>query len=196
MSMFKKLSFIDSVYDLEKLPGKKLPEVVLCGRSNVGKSSLINSLFNRKNLAKISSTPGKTRSINYYEIDEKFYLVDLPGFGYAKTSKKEREFWSKLISEFFQSSGNIKLVIHLIDSRHKPTDLDIKLNELLHNNLLPFIFILSKADKLKQSEVKLAQKNLQSVFPEVVPESNLLLYSSVKGTGKKHVLKLFASMFY
>lgn len=194
--MFDKQVFITSVYDIKDIPRKRLPELVLCGRSNVGKSSLINSLFNRKDLAKTSSTPGKTRSINYYEIDEKFYVVDLPGFGYAKTSKKEREFWAKLISDFFEASGNIKLVIHLIDSRHKPTELDIKLNHLLNENKLQYIFLLSKADKLKQSEVKVSIKNLLDVFPEAEAETNVLLYSSTKGKGKKQLLRLLDSVFY
>ncbi len=194
--MFEKQNFVTSAFEIKDIPRKKLPEVVLCGRSNVGKSSLINSLFNRKNLAKVSRTPGKTRSINYYEIDEKLYIVDLPGFGYAKISKKEREFWSKLISDFLEKSGNIKLIIHLIDSRHKPTDLDIKLNELINYHSLPYIFILSKADKLKQSEIKQSEKNIKSIFPEAELDSNLLLYSSVKGRGKKQLANLLASLFY
>lgn len=193
--MFKTHTFIISAFKLEDIPGKRLPEVVLCGRSNVGKSSLINSLFNRKDLAKVSSTPGKTRSINYYEIGEKFYFVDLPGFGYAKTSKKEREYWAKLISEFFKTSKNIKLVLHLVDSRHKPTELDIKLNEMIKFHSLPYIFILSKADKLKQTEIKQAEKNLSSIFSEADPESNVLFYSSVKGRGKKQLLKLLGTLF-
>ncbi len=194
--MFDKQVFVRSVFNLKDLPGKKLPEVVLFGRSNVGKSSLINSLFKRKNLAKTSSTPGKTRSINYYEIDEKFYLIDLPGFGYAKTSKKEREFWARLISEFFNVSLNIKLVIHLIDSRHKPTELDIKLNRILIKQKLPYIFLLSKADKLKQSEMKNALANISGVFPEADSESNVIFYSSIKGKGRKSILSLFETMFY
>ncbi|HSL87887.1 MAG TPA: ribosome biogenesis GTP-binding protein YihA/YsxC [Ignavibacteriaceae bacterium] len=194
--MFKKQIFVTSVFDLKNIPAKKLPEIVLCGRSNVGKSSLINSLFNRKELAKISSTPGKTRSINYYEIDDSFYVVDLPGFGYAKISKKEREYWSKLISEFFSQSNNIKLVIHLIDSRHKPTNLDVKLNEMLNHQSLPYIFLLSKADKLKQAEIKSAEINVKSVFSEVERDVNMLFYSSVKGRGKKQLRQLVASIIY
>lgn len=194
--MFDKQVFITSVYNVRDIPRKQLPEVVLCGRSNVGKSSLINSLFNRKDLAKTSRTPGKTRSINYYEIDEKFYVVDLPGFGYAKTSKKEREFWSKLISDFFKASGNIKLVFHLIDSRHNPTELDKKLNMMLTQNELPHIFILSKNDKIKQSEKKLSLKNLLDVFPEADAETNVLFYSSTRGHGKKQLLGLLDSVFY
>lgn len=194
--MFDKQVFITSVYDIKDIPRKRLPEVVLCGRSNVGKSSLINSLFNRKDLAKTSSTPGKTRSINYYEIDEKFYVVDLPGFGYAKTSKKEREFWAKLISNFFEVSRNIKLVVHLIDSRHRPTELDVNLNELLNKNELPYIFLLSKADKLKQSEIRISIRNLLDIFPEAEAETNVLFYSSTKGRGKKQLLRLLDSVFF
>lgn len=194
--MFDKQVFITSVFNLKDLPKKKLPEVVLCGRSNVGKSSLINSLFNRKDLAKTSGTPGKTRSINFYEIDERFYVIDLPGFGYAKTSKKEREFWARLITDFFNVSQQIKLVVHLIDSRHKPTELDVRLNQTLNNFNLPYIFLLSKADKLKQSEKKKAIENLKSVFPESDPDSNVLFYSSVKGKGKKAMLGLLESLFY
>lgn len=194
--MFKKQIFITSVFDLKYLPAKKLPEIVLCGRSNVGKSSLINSLFNRKDLAKTSSTPGKTRSINYYEIDDSFYVVDLPGFGYAKISKKEREYWAKLISEFFSKSNNIELAIHLIDSRHKPTELDVKLNEMLNNQSLPYIFLLSKADKLKQTEIKTAEMNVKSVFSEAEKDVNMLFYSSVKGRGKKQLRQLLASIIF
>ena len=111
--MFDSQKFVKSVYNLKDLPKEKLPEVILCGRSNVGKSSFINSLFSRKDLAKISSTPGKTRSINYYLIDDKFYIVDLPGYGFAKTSKKEREYWGKLIGDFISESKNIVLAFEL-----------------------------------------------------------------------------------
>ena len=125
--MFENQKFIASAFSIAELPKEKLPEVVLCGRSNVGKSSFINSLFNRKNLAKTSSTPGKTRSINYYDIDSKFYLVDLPGYGYAKISQSERKKWGKLINDFFTTSKNIVLTVHVLDSRHKPTELDLSL---------------------------------------------------------------------
>ena len=131
--MFETQKFITSVFNVKDLPKDRLPEVVLCGRSNVGKSSFINSIFNRKNLAKISSTPGKTRSINYYEIDSKFYIVDLPGYGYAKISQSERKKWGKLINDFFSVSGFISLTIHILDSRHKPTELDIQLNQMLRS---------------------------------------------------------------
>ncbi len=196
MPMFEQQHFIKSVYDIKDLPREKLPEVILCGRSNVGKSSFINSLFNRKSLAKISSTPGKTRSINYYRIDDKFYLVDLPGYGYAKTSLKEREYWGRVISEYISHSGHITLAIHLIDSRHNPTDLDIKLNELLHEHNIPFLVLLNKSDKLKQSEISSVKKNIRLYFPELIDGENLLLHSAVKKTGRKEVIKHLAKLFY
>ena len=120
----KKIEFIKPVYDLNEISKLSLPTVVLCGRSNVGKSSFINSLFNTK-IAKTSSLPGKTRSINYYLIQKKFYIVDLPGFGYAKVSKDERNSWQKLLQKYFVLNKNISLAVHLIDSRHEPMALDV-----------------------------------------------------------------------
>lgn len=194
--MFEKQQFIKSAFILSEIPKQRLPEVILCGRSNVGKSSFINSFFNRKDLAKVSSTPGKTRSINFYEIDNKFYIVDLPGYGYAKTSKTERAKWYKLIGEFITKSSHIQLAIHFIDSRHKPTELDYQLNKLLHELNIPYIILLSKVDKLKQSEVNLAGKNLVKFFPDIDLNSNIVLYSSLNLRGKKEIAKLFEEIFY
>lgn len=194
--MLDKQQFIKSVYNVKDIPGQRLPEVILCGRSNVGKSSFINSLFNRKNLAKISSTPGKTRSINYYLIDDKFYLVDLPGYGYAKTSLKERIYWGKIMQEYLKVSGHIYLGIHLIDSRHDPTDLDIQLNSLLRENSIPYIVLLNKVDKLNQSEISKAGKQIISYFPELIPGENLILHSAVKKTGRKDILRYLSKLFY
>ncbi|MCZ6701954.1 MAG: ribosome biogenesis GTP-binding protein YihA/YsxC [Ignavibacteria bacterium] len=194
--MFTKIYFERSVYRLIDLPKKSLPEVILCGRSNVGKSAFINSIFNRKDLARISSTPGKTRSINYYNIDEKFYLVDLPGFGYAKVSKVEREKWGRLVSEFVLNTNNIELAIHFIDSRHKPTELDIKLNELLRFAKIPYLVLLSKSDKLKQSDFKVTIKNITPIFPELILDENLFFYSTIKGRGKKEIINKLSKLFY
>ena len=193
--MFKKQEFVKSVYNVSQLPETKKPEIILCGRSNVGKSSFINSLFNRKDLAKISSTPGKTRSINYYLINEKFYIVDLPGFGYAKISKKEREFWGNLIKDFLNASGNIKMAFHLVDSRHKPTILDVELNQLLQTSQIPYIIILSKTDKLKQSELSSAKKEIIKYFPELSPGDNLFPYSAKNYIGHKEILNILSSLF-
>lgn len=194
--MFENPRYIKSVYNLKDLVKDNIPEVILCGRSNVGKSSFINSIFNKKNLAKTSSTPGKTRSINYYLIDEHFYLVDLPGYGYAKTSKTEREAWQKLITDYILTSKKIVLALHFVDSRHNPTNLDLSLNALLNESDIPGIVILSKADKLKQSEMSNAKRAVQGIFPELIYGENLFFYSSVKLTNKKEILKRFSALFY
>ncbi len=194
--MFEKQIFIKPVFDLKEIPQQRLPEVILCGRSNVGKSSFINSLFNRKDLAKISSTPGKTRSLNYYLIDDKFYLVDLPGYGYAKVGMDERKKLGNLVSGFIQSSGYVKLAFHIIDCRHKPSDLDQQMNSLLRYHNFNYLTILNKADKLRQLEISLSKKNVKEFFPELKDGENLLLYSSVKKTGRKEVLQKLSKLFY
>ena len=194
--MFENQKFIASAFSISELPKEKLPEVVLCGRSNVGKSTFINSLFNRKNLAKTSSTPGKTRSINYYNIDSKFYIVDLPGYGYAKISQSERIKWGNLINDFFSTSEHIQLTIHLIDSRHQPTELDVKLNDMLRTLEIPYIVLLNKSDKLKQSEFAISKKKTIELFPELILNENLFYFSSIKGTGNKEIKKLLTALFY
>ena len=190
-----KIEFIKSVSALDQLPELELPEIALAGRSNVGKSSFINTLFNRKGLAKISSTPGKTRTLNYYNVENKFYLVDLPGFGYAKVSKTERESWERLLIKYFQNNPNITRIIHFIDSRHKPTQLDIILNKFLIGLDIPYIVLLNKVDKLKQSELAKAKKEIKEVFPELSIGDNLFLFSSVKGTGKKELTNFLFSAY-
>ena len=190
----KKIEFIKPVYNLNELPKQDLSTVVLCGRSNVGKSSFINSLFNTK-LAKTSSHPGKTRSINYYLVENKFFLVDLPGFGYARVSKSERDAWQHLLEKYFSLNKNIDLAVHIIDSRHDPMQLDIELNEFLHKQNIPYFIILNKSDKLKQSELASAQKQINKFFPELIYGENMLFYSTIKGTGKKEVVKLLTSLF-
>jgi len=190
-----KIEFIKSVSVLDQLPKTKLPEVALAGRSNVGKSSFINTLFNRKGLAKTSSTPGKTRTLNYYLVDNKFYIVDLPGFGYAKVSKSERDYWEKVLIKYFQNNENISRVIHFIDSRHKPTQLDIVLNQFLTELDIPYIVLLNKVDKLKQSELAKAKKEIKEFFPELSMGDNLFLFSSVKGTGKKELINFLFNSY-
>jgi len=190
-----KIEFIKSVSVLDQLPKTKLPEVALAGRSNVGKSSFINTLFNRKGLVKTSSTPGKTRTLNYYLVDNKFYIVDLPGFGYAKVSKSERDYWEKVLIKYFQNNENISRVIHFIDSRHKPTQLDIVLNQFLTELDIPYIVLLNKVDKLKQSELAKAKKEIKEFFPELSMGDNLFLFSSVKGTGKKELINFLFNSY-
>lgn len=190
-----KIEFQKSIHLTKNLPKEPIQEVVLCGRSNVGKSTFINSLSKKKNVAKTSSTPGKTRSLNFYLVENKFHLVDLPGYGYAKVSLKAKEEWQKLIKNYFYESNNIALALHLIDSRHKPTQLDIMFNFLLKDLEIPYIVILSKADKLNQSERSKSVKQVMEQFPELSLNDNLILYSSVKGIGKKTVEIMLTKLF-
>lgn len=158
------------------------PEIVFSGRSNVGKSSLINKLLNRKSLAKVSSTPGKTATVNFYDIDGA-YLVDLPGYGYAKVSKSEQQRWANLMDGYFKQQRDIRLVVQLIDSRHAPTALDLQMLGFLADMELPFVIALTKTDKLKKSEL---EKRLSSLPCEIDIFDELphcVLTSSEKGTG-------------
>ncbi len=189
-----KISFYKSIRDIKNLPKGKLPEVVLCGRANVGKSSFINSFLNRKGLAKTSSTPGKTKALNYYLVEDKFYLVDLPGYGFSKVSKKEQELWSRLIEKYFETGKNIKVVFHLIDSRHQPTKLDLLLKQYIQKLNLNYVAVFTKIDKLKQSELAKLKININSEFPELEFGTNAFLYSSVTKTGKKELKKFLSDI--
>ncbi len=192
----KNISFIKSVAKVNQLPKLILPEIVLAGRSNVGKSSFINNIFSRKSIAKTSSSPGKTRTINYYVVDEKFYVVDLPGFGYAKVSRTERELWQKLIGDYLKAGRLITTVFHLIDARHHPTELDLLLNEFLRSLDIPYTIILNKVDKLKQGEIANRKSEITEYFPEASFGDNLLLHSAIKGTGKKEIVNRLRKLFY
>ncbi len=189
------IKFINSIFDIKNLPNESISEVVLCGRSNVGKSTFINSLSKKRNIAKTSSTPGKTRSINFYLVENKFHLVDLPGYGYAKISVSEKNKWQKLINEYLSYRKIISLAFHLIDSRHKPTDLDIVLNSLLHKINVPYIILLTKVDKLNQSEKSQSVKRIKQYFPELSIGDNLFLYSSLRNIGKKEVEERLSKLF-
>lgn len=193
--MFKQIQFYKSVFELKDLPNSELNQLILCGRSNVGKSTFINSISNKKTLAKTSSTPGKTRSINFYLADAKFFIVDLPGFGYAKTSQKERQKWGKLVSKYILETTNIRHAFHIIDPRYKPTDLDIQLNLWLTNAGLDYSVILNKADKLNQSENHKAINTIKSIIKGLELNDNLFLYSSVTGKWRKPVQKRIAELF-
>ena len=142
----KQAEFITSSTKLDQCPEADKPEYAFIGRSNVGKSSLINMLTGRRKLVKVSGSPGKTITINHFLINDTWFFVDLPGYGYAKVSKKEREFWGKLVSDFILNSKNLELAIHLMDSRHNPSELDIQLNELLIYAEIPYIVLLNKSD--------------------------------------------------
>ena len=182
-----KLEFKKSIYNLRDIPKDNLSEAIICGRSNVGKSSFINTLFNRKGIAKTSSTPGKTRSINYYLVDESFYMVDLPGYGFAKVQLKEQLFWEKLLSEYISTNLKIKMAFHLIDSRHKPTKLDILLQDFLYKAQVPNIIILNKVDKLNSSELFVLKRNVTNIFPNHTLNENLFLFSAHSKYGCKEI---------
>ncbi len=172
----------------KQLPPSTLPEVSFAGRSNVGKSSLLNKLMYRKGLAKVSSTPGKTATINFYDVDG-YDFVDLPGYGYAKVSKKELGRWSELIEGYFNQDRNFALVVSLIDIRHEPSALDRHMVGFLIEAGFPFAIALTKADKLskQQSNKQRAMIERELALPEDTP---VVLTSSAKGTGVDELRKL------
>ena len=157
----KEPKFEISAVSSKQYPKNNLPEVVLVGKSNVGKSSFINTMINRKKLARTSSEPGKTRQINFYNIDEKFYFVDLPGYGYSKMSKKEQVQVGKFIEEYLFNRKEIALIIFLVDIRHKPTQNDKLMYNYIISSGLPFIILANKADKLAKTKVNGEVRNIQ-----------------------------------
>lgn len=160
----KNPEFRISAVSPKQYPDDGLPQVVLVGKSNVGKSSFINTLVNRKKLARTSSEPGKTRQINFYNMDEKFYLVDLPGYGFSKMSKQEQAKVGTFIEEYLQKSKNIALIVFLIDIRHDPTTNDKLMYDYIFKTNLPCIVIANKADKLAVTKVDDAITNLQNIL--------------------------------
>lgn len=159
---YNKADFIASYGISSQLPKSDRPELSFSGRSNVGKSSLINKLCNRKNLARVSSTPGKTATINFYEVDN-CYFVDLPGYGYAKVSNADRERWDDLINSYFEAPRHHTLLVQLIDCRHAPSADDLQMLKYLHYHQIPFVVALTKADKLKKSQLAKTQEDFEKV---------------------------------
>ena len=145
--------FVKSAFNREHWIEDVRPEIAFLGRSNVGKSSLLNSLLNRKGLARTSNTPGRTQSINYFLINDDFYFVDLPGYGYAKVSKSMRSDWGEMAEEYLSQREQLVLCIQLIDSRHDPTKLDLQLNEWLNFHQKPHLIVATKADKLSKNQL-------------------------------------------
>ena len=184
---FNKAEFDKSFGISQQLPPSDKPEITFAGRSNVGKSSLLNKLFNRKNLARVSSVPGKTVTINFYDVDNQRF-VDLPGYGYAKISKQERDRFGELMEGYFQSGRMINLVVQLIDMRHKPTADDYSMISFLEQMEIPFIVVLTKADKLKKKEY---QSRVNSIYEELNnPEYPVIPFSSVTGQGVDEIKAL------
>lgn len=162
--LVKNPKFEISAVSPKQYPKQGLPEIVLVGKSNVGKSSFVNTMINRKKLARTSSEPGKTRQINFYNIDETFYFVDLPGYGYSKMSKKEQEQVGKFIEEYLFNRKEIALIIFLVDIRHKPTDNDRLMYNYIISSGLPFIILANKADKIAITKVDSAVSDLQKAI--------------------------------
>lgn len=163
--MNRSLEIVKTIYEISQLEPMELAQVALAGRSNVGKSSLVNCLGGRKKLAKISSTPGKTRSLNYFMVrPEEFYLVDLPGYGYAKCSKVERAKWGKLIEKYMMENPWLKAVAVLLDSRLTPQKLDLEMTSYLRHMGIPIIPVLTKGDKIKQRERAAIQRKWQEIL--------------------------------
>ena len=178
-----------TVGNAKQFPRDIRPEVALSGRSNVGKSSLINTLLGRKSLARVSSAPGKTITINYYNIDNKMFLVDLPGYGYAKRSQESKKSWSTLTEDYFlknPSEDAIKLVIQLIDIRTGPTDDDIMMINFLIDNEVPFIVVATKTDKFSATQLKKALEDIQNEY-FLGTGINVIPFSSVTRHGKDEV---------
>ena len=184
-----------TVGNSRQFPRDPRPEVALSGRSNVGKSSLINTLLGRKSLARVSSSPGKTITINYYDIDKKLYLVDLPGYGYAKRSIESKKGWSSLTEDYFvknPSADAIKLVIQLIDIRTGPTDDDIMMINFLIDNEIDFIVVATKTDKLSKTQLANALEDLKKEYFEGTG-IEIIPFSSVTRVGKDEVWKVIAN---
>lgn len=175
--------FIRSAAKPGDFPRDGLPQVVFAGRSNVGKSSVINRLLNRKNFARIGSAPGKTTHINYFLIDKKLYLVDLPGYGYAKVSKQERDRWGRLIEAWFSDADRMALGILIVDARHKPTADDCTMAQVFLSSEKPFVVVANKLDKLKKSEIdgNLLRVRETLSLPDTV---SVIPFSAEKGDGK------------
>lgn len=187
----KSAQFVISNTDLEKCPKGSLPEYAFIGRSNVGKSSLINSLCNKKNLAKTSSRPGKTQLINHFLINEKWHLVDLPGYGYARVSKSQKKVFQSFITTYFKKRKQLINAFLLIDIRHEPQSIDLKFMEWLGENQIPFSIVFTKADKLKpkaqdRNVTHYKQEMLASAWEEHPP---IFVTSSLHRTGGEEILK-------
>ncbi|MDZ7658338.1 ribosome biogenesis GTP-binding protein YihA/YsxC [Fodinibius sp.] len=192
---FKKADFVTSAPSLDVCPDPYFPEICFAGRSNVGKSSLINALVDHKGLARTSNVPGKTQQMNYYQVNDKVYLVDLPGFGYAQVSKEERERWGRDIRDYLLERSTLRLVLHLVDIRHEPSDLDEEFFYWLGMNRLPFAVVLSKADKLSYNKQQQSKFRLQRILDEMNIEVPIIVSSTKdkKGiTETKEIITEFA----
>ncbi|MBE6935206.1 MAG: YihA family ribosome biogenesis GTP-binding protein [Ruminococcaceae bacterium] len=189
MINLQKAEFLRSAAGLDGLPKDGLPQIVFAGRSNVGKSSIINCLLNRKSLARTSSMPGKTANINLYSIDRKLYFSDLPGYGFAQVGQKERERWGRMMNQYFAECHDIALGILVVDLRHKPTDDDVAMAGVFRQVGIPFVVVANKADKLKNSQ----RAECEALVRETLEVPRIIPFSAVKALGRQDVLnEIFA----
>ncbi len=179
---YNKVEFEAAFGTLKQIPPSDLPEIVFAGRSNVGKSSMLNRIFNRKNLARVSSMPGKTITINFFRVED-VRIVDLPGYGYAKVAKGEKRRWAEMMEGYFQSPRNIKLVVQLVDMRHKPSEDDYIMMRFLQDAGLPFIVAATKSDKLNKTQYKERCEALKTELSEFGEDLVIIPFSSEKGEG-------------
>ncbi|SFA38961.1 GTP-binding protein [Parageobacillus thermantarcticus] len=179
-----KAEIVVSAVRPEQYPDGALPEFALAGRSNVGKSSFINKMINRKNLARTSSKPGKTQTLNFYLINEALYFVDVPGYGFAKVSKKEREAWGKMMETYFTTREQLRAVVLLVDLRHPPTKDDVMMYEFLKHYEIPTIIVATKADKVPKGKWQKHRKIVRETL-NIVDGDELILFSAETGQGKE-----------
>ena len=182
-----KAEFIKSAASPRQFIQSSIPSVVFAGKSNVGKSSVINRMLNRKNFARVGASPGKTIHVNYFFIDQKIYFVDLPGYGYAKVSQAERDRWGKLMEDFFATPGLIDLGVMIVDARHKPTADDVTMAEWFKSSGCRLVVVANKLDKLKKSEIEPNMHQIRETL--ALPEEVLLIpFSAEKGQGREALL--------
>jgi GTP-binding protein len=186
--MIKSAKYIKSYYQIEDLPTPDKPVVFLLGRSNVGKSSFINYISNQHHLARTSSVPGKTIALNYYLLDNNYYLVDAPGYGYAKHSKLTLQKWDNFLTKYFNRI-TVNLVLHLMDSKVGATDKDIIANNFIKEFVQNVVFIMTKADKINQSEMSATFKRTKNVFSDAILNENLFFISTKSNKNKDKVIK-------
>ncbi len=183
----QKTEFVKSAVKTSDFIRTGKPTVAFAGKSNVGKSSVINRLLNRKNFARVGSSPGKTIHINYFDVDDTMYFVDLPGYGYAKVSGAERERWGKLMEAFFAVPDLVTLSVMIVDARHKPTADDVTMAQWFRDTGCPVIVVANKCDKLKKSEIEPNLALIRATLP--LPEdTQIILFSAEKGTGRDELL--------
>lgn len=180
---FNQATFVTGAPSLGECPPEKYPEFCFAGRSNVGKSSIINKLTNRNKLARTSNTPGKTQQMNYYLIDNQIYIVDLPGFGFAKVPKNERERWGRDIHTYILNRNTLRLIFHLVDSRHNPTALDEEFFYWMGSHQIPFVVLLSKADKLSKNKLSQSQSAAENLLMEMNIDVPVIPCSAETGLG-------------